>query len=512
MRATRRSATAVVALSLLGSIVLSSCAATDDQQASTAASKSLTIAIQGDVSTYDPWSAASGFNGSLYALNGFYDSLTHLDADGTPQPWLVSAWKAADASHWTLTIRNDVKFSDGTALDANAVVKNLEYSQTAQTPGECNPYISGIKATAPDATTVEITLAQPNANLMVDFGTCAGFIVNPKSLEDPTSLKTTPAGSGPYLLDTKNSVDGQKWVMTRNPSYWSKDSYPFDTITLQLFSEVAAAANAGQSGQVQLIQTVDADTDTSGLAHLSTSVDFRGLFIADAAGKLVKPLGDVRVRQAMQMAIDRDAIVKSIYPSTGELCYSTPFPSGSVGYSDSLASTFPYDPDRAKQLLTEAGYADGFTIKVMSDNSGLTYVQAAAGYLKKIGITLQITDVSADFIKELHSAKWPVSVFNYTIGTNRLQTFVGLTGKDGFWNVRHSVSETATNLITQITSETDETKAKALYEQLAKAFQDDSWFIAPMFVKGNTAYNDKELKITGTQGSPVILLYNIQPA
>jgi peptide/nickel transport system substrate-binding protein len=504
-------------LALASSLVLTACGGTDTTQSTSKGSAGppaeYSIATQGPVTTFDPWSAPSGYNGNLFAMIGLYDSLVHLDEAGKPTPWLATKWETPDPSNYTLTLRSDVKFTDGTALNADAVVKNVEYAQKAQTPGECNSYLTGAAATAKDATTVSFALKTPNVGFLTDLGACAGFVVNPKAFADPNSLKTTPAGSGPYVLDTTNSVQGQKSVMVRNPNYWAKDSYQFDTINLVAFADANAAANAAKSGQVDMIQSVDLAKDTSGLAPKSLALDFRGLMIHDLAGKDVKALGDKRVRQAMQMAIDRQGMLTSLYGNSGQLGLSTPFPQGVDGYTDLLKDTFPYDPAKAKQLLADAGYPNGFTVKVMVFSALYgDAAQAIAGYLKEIGITLQISDHSNDYIPQLQTGVWPMAMFNWTIGTSAIHTYQGLTDPNGFWNVRHNQSPAMQSLLDQISKDSTDADRKPLLAQLAKQFQDDSWFLVPVLVKGGMAYNDKKLSVKVVQGSPVAFLYQITKA
>lgn len=511
----KRPVTAVIATTGLA-LVLAGCGGQSTPSGSSSgatggSTDSLTIALQGDITTYDPWSAQSGYNGSLFNNGALYDSLVHLDETGEPTPWLATEWESADSSHYTVHLRDDVTFTDGTPVNADAVVKNFEYAQTATTPGECNAYIAGTTATAVDDTTVEFALETPSVGFMTDLGTCASFIVNPTALEDPESLKTTPAGSGPYTLDS-SSVAGQKWIFQRNEDYWAADSYPFDTVTLIYFSDASAAANAAQAGQVDMIQSVDASTDTSGLATLLTSTDFRGIMFQDVTGELSEPLGDVKVRQAMQYAIDREAIQTALYPDSGEVAYSTPFMSTSDGYTDALASTYPYDPEKAKQLLADAGYADGFTVKVMMVPAIYgDAAQAIAGQLAEVGITLEMSDQSADFFNQLKSGTWPMITFNWTIGTNPIHTYEGLTSPTGFWNTLQNTSPEIEGLLADLAAAEDDAAKTTILEQIAKAFQDESWYLVPVLVRGATAYNDQKLAVISTQGSPVPFLYQIQP-
>jgi peptide/nickel transport system substrate-binding protein len=138
--------------------------------------------------------------------------------------------------------------------------------------------------------------------------------------------------------------------------------------------------------------------------------------------------------------------------------------------------------------------------------------QAIAGYLKEIGITLQISDHSNDYIPQLQTGVWPMAMFNWTIGTSAIHTYQGLTDPNGFWNVRHNQSPAMQSLLDQISKDSTDADRKPLLAQLAKQFQDDSWFLVPVLVKGGMAYNDKKLSVKVVQGSPVAFLYQITKA
>ncbi|MCV2394390.1 ABC transporter substrate-binding protein [Actinotalea sp. M2MS4P-6] len=518
----RRPALALLTTGLLA-VAVTACGGTNtsdegsttpsDDTSSAAGGGELNIALQGDITTYDPWSAQSGYNGSLLSNQALYDSLVHLDASGEPQPWLVTDWTEADSSHYTLTLRDDVTFTDGTPLDADAVVANFEYAKTATTPGECNEWVAGVTATATDATTVDIALDKPSVGFMTDLGTCAGLIVNPTAFDNPESLSSTPAGSGPYLLDDTNSVQGQVWAYTRNPDYWAPEAFPFDTIKLTYFSEATAASNAAKAGQIDLIQSVDATDTSSGLAIKLTSTDFRGLMFNDITGTLSEPLADVRVRQAMQYAIDREAIASAIYGDAAETGYSTPFTTEADGWTDALKDTYPYDPEKAKELLAEAGYADGFTVKVMT----VPFIygdaaQAIAGQLAEVGITLELSDQSADFFQQLTSKTWPMITYNFSIGTNPIHTYENLVSPNGFWNVMQNESPTIEDLLGQLDQAGDDAARTAILEEIAKEFQTESWYLSPTLVRGACAYDDQKLVVDSPPGSPVPFLYMITPA
>ena len=154
---------------------------------------------------------------------------------------------------------------------------------------------------------------------------------------------------------------------------------------------------------------------------------------------------------------------------------------------------------------------DGFSVKVMMVPAIYgDAAQAIAGQLAEVGIKLELSDQSADFFNQLKSGKWPMITFNWTIGTNPVHTYEGLTSKTGFWNTFGNTSSTIEGLLTQLAQAKDDAARQPILEQIAKAFQDESWYLVPVLVSGATAYNDQKLSVSHTQGSPIPFLYQIK--
>ena len=200
----------------------------------------------------------------------------------------------------------------------------------------------------------------------------------------------------------------------------------------------------------------------------------------------------------------------ALYGDSGQISYSTPFATGQLGYNDGLASTFPYDPEKAKELLSDAGYPDGFAVKTMvvpfmyGDGA-----QAIAGQLSEVGITLELEDHAEDFFDQLTSGNWPMITFNFSIGTNPIRTYEGLSDPNGFWNTLHSVSPEIPGLLGDLNAASDEAERDAILAEIAIAFQQDSWYLVPTFVRGATAFNGEKLSVTAIPGAPVPYLYDI---
>jgi peptide/nickel transport system substrate-binding protein len=479
-----------------------------------AAGGTLTIAEQGTINTFDPWGPGIGLNGSMMYEPAVYDELLHLSNTGKIVPWLATSWKV-NGRDITMTLRQGVQFVDGTAFNAAAVKANLDYAQSTKTPGQCNGFLKAVVTNVTGTYSVRLHLRQPNPDLLLNMATCAGYMVSPQALKNPAGLTTTPDGTGPYTYDPSASVQGQKWVFNKRANYWNPAAYPFSTVVFTFFRDQTAADNAGRSGQIDFLQVVPVTDTSSGMRILKGTPNLvRGMAIADTAGELVPALGNKLVRQAMNYAIDRKAILKSIYNGIGVVNGgSTPFTSSSPGYSKSLDTLYPYNPAKARALLKQAGYAKGFSFTVMDSptDTNSAMLQAIAGFERKVGVNMQIAMNSTTFIPSMLSGQNPAFFAQYTLSGAQYQNLYGLASAHAFWNPRHKHIKVFDRLLTRLLYATG-TKADALYAQFAQAFSDEAWWVMPVTLPNAAGYNAAKIKPYVTNQNPCPLLYQIRPA
>jgi peptide/nickel transport system substrate-binding protein len=202
-----------------GSAVATSSTASH-QPAPAGGNQTLTLAlIQGSFTTFNPWGASAGINGTLWSMGALYDSLTRLSPAGTVEPGLATSW-TLKGNTLKLKLRTGVKFSDGTPVNAAAVKTNLEFGASHPDGAECDAYIAGLKATVTSSSSLTVTTPHPVPGLLQDLAQCAGFIASPKALAHPAGLTSKPDGSGPYTLSQSGTVLGQKYTFVRRPGYW----------------------------------------------------------------------------------------------------------------------------------------------------------------------------------------------------------------------------------------------------------------------------------------------------
>jgi peptide/nickel transport system substrate-binding protein len=331
-----------------------------------------------------------------------YEPLFYLAPDGTVQPGLASSWHYVGAGNKELavTLRSGATFSDGSAVTAAAVKASLDYAKGAQ--GDQAHYLSDVTVTVTGPLTLNVAVSTPNPILpyLLTQAYGVGQIIGPKGLASPSGLTPngTSDGAGPYTYDAAASVAGDHYTYVANPNFFDKSFQHFSKITIQIFSSEQAAVNAAETGQVDIFKgdyTSAAQAKAAGLQIIANPAIMEGLYLIDRDGTVAKPLGDLRVRQAINDAIDRAAVTKALLGSYGATTDETVVP-GADGYAPEMANYYPYDPAKAKQLLAAAGYRGGFTMNVLTAPfAGFsTMAQAISGQLAKVGIKLNLTSVS----------------------------------------------------------------------------------------------------------------------
>lgn len=378
-----------IAAAVAAALALSSCSGGGTPQASDggAAVQSpddLNIGNFLDVTSWDPSLADIGFDGPY--LSAVYDTLVALDADGKPIPSFATKWTVSDDDKTIdFDIRTDAKFSDGTAVDADAVVKSLEYLKAGARSGEAYTNVAGIAKK--DDHTVEVTLTQRDDTILYLMGLGRSYIMSPKSIAAGT-LGKEPIGSGPYVLDTKTSVAGSEYHFTKVADHWDAKTYGFANLAIYPIMDATARHNAMLSGQVN-VQYGDVanqqQADEQGWNTAARVSGWAGLVITDHTGAKSEPLGKLEVRQALNYAFDGAAILKAVGNGAG-VATNQVFPDGGDVNDPSLNSTYAYDIAKAKDLLTKAGYPNGFEISMPMSPVFEMWKPSAEQALNELGV------------------------------------------------------------------------------------------------------------------------------
>lgn len=460
------------ALLVTGLVTLTACGS--GSGSSGAASTTLKMAVVETAAVkFDP--ALQDVN-STYQLSPVYDTLLRQAADGTVQPNVVTEYTYESPTELSLSIRDDVVFSDGTTLDAEGVKANLEAVQEKKGPYAAS--LAAIKSIeTPDAATVVLELSTPNPTLPNVLAGTAGMLVSPEAI-DSASLATEPVGSGPYTLTS--SAPGQGYKYEKRADYWNAGHYAYENLDLTVFADENAKLNALRSGQVDVAElgdnaTVDQLAESGQIDYVAAPYNINLVLLSDRDGTLAKPLADVRVRQALNYAVDREAIAGlggANNTPTAQL-----FRPGQAGYDESLDTRYPYDPDQAKALLAEAGYPNGFEADMVSSSYFDQDAQAAVGYFDAIGVKLNITNVPlADYIGAVTGTEYATSFFAYNINDVYSDTTL-IAGPEGTFNSFRTKNDTIDAVLTEAAEATSPDELAANLVKVNTAMVDEAWFV-----------------------------------
>lgn len=474
------------------------------------ADKTLTLGQNGDIPTWDPAEMKEG--AVIQYAEAVYDPLLKKNSDATIEGNLATDFKYnADLTELKLTLRDDVTFTDGEKFDASVVKANLEHAQAAAgSAAEAAKSITTI--TVDDPTSVTLTLSAPNPGLLSALATYTGFMVSPKALAAGTAA-TDPVGSGPYILDAANSQKATNYVFKANPDYWNKEAFPFGTLVIKPFEDFSARFNALKTGQIQFMYGTNdmvAEAEASGLTVGTVPGEWQGVILQDRAGTVLPALGDVRVRQAINMAFDRQTIVDTYYSGFAQVSEQT-FNPASEAWVDELNTKYPYDPEGAKALLAEAGYPDGFTLPIGYSTGFIDpLVTIVTQYLGDIGITVTpgpINGFSNGGLDSLLSN--PAYMLSFSTNIPAWTDVLNKITPDSLWNHFKYEDPKVTQLLTDIPKAAGDEQGK-LYKELNTYLVDQAWF-APIATIQNIYLWSADIDVTMQQSQLVPSLRFFKP-
>lgn len=349
-----------------------------------------------------------------------YDPLIYMAADGSLQPRLATSWRYLDTGNkaFEIKLRKGVLFSDGTPLDAAAVKANIAYASKAGT--QVSPFLAAISdVRVVDDLTVHLALSQPHPLLPLLFSQeyFAGDMISPKAIAAPAQLANRTAGAGQYVLVPSSTIAGDHYTYTKNPKYFDPAAIGYDTVVVKVLPNEDTALAALKTGQVDAIHgsyAIAGGAKAAGMKIAASPSIVMGIQLNDRNGALSKPLGDVRVRQALNYAVDRAKLASAVFGSFG-MPTEQPAAPGQDGYNAS--NVYSYDPAHARQLLAAAGYSHGFTLPVVISSGnpyGTNLLQAMAAQFAQIGVNVTInTKDQSQFFPSLDA--YPASIMGWGV-------------------------------------------------------------------------------------------------
>ncbi|THF85483.1 peptide ABC transporter substrate-binding protein [Deinococcus sp. KSM4-11] len=477
----------------------------------------LTIAVGSGPTTLDP-STGEAANEAFFTIA--YDSLISFGPDGTYQPGLATSWKWIGSDFKTIEfqLRKGVKFSDGSSFDAKAVKGWLDLQMKNKSPVANNLGTKAVQVTSPYTVRLTMADANPLALLFLSRSWLSGVIPCPKAAANPALLKTATCGAGPYVLDPKQTVTGDTYTYVANPNYWNPARVQWRKVILKVIANPQAALDAVRAGQVQVTGPAQPSLLPSalaaGLKSVGVPLNVASLDVLDKGGTLVPALKDVRVRQALNYAVDRQALSAALGGGQGGPV-STQFLQGSDGFDASLNSYYTYDVAKAKQLLADAGYPQGFELTILSTPlAGLdTMAQAVAGYWQAIGVKakLDTKPAVADFFAGLTSGKYPVSVAGLGATTPTLVAWNCCFRPGAVWTPDKTAVPELEALIRKLRA-TDPTKTAPVAKQINSYLTKNAWYVPVYSNNLNYVYDPKKVIMPTPSGAqPVVNLVDIKP-
>ena len=359
----------------------------------------LIIAELSDAKSLDPH--GSNDVQSSNVQSNIYETLIVRDKNGELAPGLAESWTQVDDLTWEFKLRTGVTFHDGEAFNAEAVKKNFDRildPDVASPRAFLYEMVSEVKVI--DETTVQFVMEYPFSPLLAHLTHNGGGIISPKAIDADYAaitddvkagsvISTAPVGTGPFVFDSWTPDSELKLV--KNENYWGTPAH-IDSVTFKVVPESATRVAEIQSGNAHIIGTVEpvqvANVNASGVATVDEALSSSLTYVGFNTQK--EPFNNPLVRQAISKAIDRQALVDGIYEGLGIPAIG-PLSADIFGYTDDL-NYVEYNIEEAKALLAEAGYADGFSTTIWTnDNPARKDVATVLQQrLKELGIEVEI--------------------------------------------------------------------------------------------------------------------------
>ena len=455
---------------------------------------SLNISLHQDPPKLDP-SMSTAFV-DRHVFQSLFDKLVDIDEKGKIIPMLAEGWEiSADGKTYTLKLRKDVKFHDGSSFDAQAVLFNFERN-LENASSRRNELKEVNKVSAVDNYTVIIELKQPFAPFLSILTDRAGMMVSPSAVKKyGADFAGNPVGTGPFVY--KERIKGSSITLDKNPNYWQKGFPKADRIVYKILPDANVALMNLRSGQVDITnrfpfnETSNFKNDSKILVVNQPAPGFRGFMFNVTKA----PFSKYEVGQAIEALIDREAIAKVVLNGAGTPGRS-PFPPGNFAYSDAIDKPVKPDLEKAKALLANAGFPTGFSFTLKTDTDPVTQQvgQMIQNMLKPVGIEVILQKLEfGTLLDQAKSGNFEAASISWSGRLDPDQNIYDWYVTNGSLNYMKYSNKEVDRLLSEARSTIDEGKRKALYDQVMQIVHTEVSYIF-LYHEHNVFGLDKSVK------------------
>lgn len=446
---------------------------------------------------------AKGINAAEYGVTSWlYDNLTWLGPDLQLKPSLATSWEATENGRvFTFKLRPGVKFSHGREFTSEDVVHTFKRILNPETASPGRTDVGPIQSIdAVDKQTVRFNLATPFSDFPIQISQRWGRIV-PADKGVGEELKTQAFGTGPFLL--KEHVPGSHLTVTRNPDHWDKSAGLVESITLRRFPDRVAEINAFQNGQTHIMFEVPFASyrQVSGISGAKVLEIATGTWIPMIMRVDTKPFDNVKVRQAVKYAVNRPQLVEAVLAGRG-----TPANDHNVPPIHPFAwqaEARKQDIEKAKQLLKEAGMADGFELELVAatDRPARADLAVAISQMAKpAGINLKVKTIDYDtYIAQVYK-KGPLYIGYWGMRPTLDGQMYPFFTAGGSWNEYNYDNPQLKKTLEDARASLDVNERKRLYQQAQQTLSEDGPALISLFTNYLTAHRDN---VRGYQAHPL---------
>ncbi len=453
---------------------------------------SVVVGMTQDIVSLDPHVETDA--GTRAVVFNLYEGLVKPTVNGDLEPAVASDYEISeDAKTYTFTLRDGVTFHDGSAVTAEDVKYSIE--RFAENSSESSAFSNLADVVIVDDHTIEVELTEGYSEFLPDL---AEAVIIPDDVED---INATPVGTGPFKF--VSYTPGQSIQLARYDGYWGGAAY-LDSAEFKIVADMETAFMELQAGTIDVLNYLTAD-QVSALGDQFNIVEgSMHLVHAMFLNNDYEPLSDVRVRQAICYAVDRQSINDFLFGGKSQLIGSHMIPALEKYYESAAEDVYTYDPEQAKSLLAEAGYADGFDLEIAVPSSYSQHVDTAqiiVEQLKAVGINATIRLVEwSTWLDEVYSGRnYQATVIGFD-GTLAPSDWLAKYRSDASNNIANFKNDEYDQKIDEALATVDDSEKVTLYKELQMILAQNA---ASVYIEDPADFVAVNKRIGGYQFYPV---------